>query len=104
MSAYDTETQHQRPAARTGGGHQQGFAPQEWVGYGRRPWAETKPFFLTSEFLALVLTVAGVLIASAVVDDLDAGRAWTLVAGLAAAYMLSRGLAKSGTRDPNPDR
>ena len=66
-------------------------------GYG---WDETKPFFMTSEFLALVAGVAGVLIAAAMTDSLDARRAWLYVTILAAAYMVSRGLAKAGSRDP----
>jgi hypothetical protein len=42
--------------------------------------------------------IAAILIASAVSDSLDDVRAWTLVAGVAAAYIISRGLAKAGSR------
>ena len=59
---------------------------------------ETKPFYMTSEFLTLVAAAAGVLIATAVVDELDAPRAWLYVTILASAYMIARGLAKSGSR------
>ena len=35
-------------------------------------------------------------------DVLDARAGWLLITILAAAYMLSRGIAKAGTGDPNP--
>ncbi len=66
--------------------------------------AETKPSHKTSELIAYVLTVIGVLVASAVVDDASdfgAQDAWLLVSLLTIGYMLSRGLAKSGTRADN---
>jgi hypothetical protein len=43
-------------------------------------------------------SIAAILIASAVSDSLGDVRAWTLVAAVAIGYMLSRGLAKSGTK------
>ena len=58
----------------------------------------------------MVALIIGILIASAVVgDDGDGGnagdqfpavRAWLYVTVVGAAYMVSRGLAKSGSRDP----
>jgi hypothetical protein len=66
--------------------------------------SETKPFFLTSEFLTLLATIAAIAIAMAASDNFDSPRGFTLIAGLAAAYMIARGLAKAGTKDPNPDR
>jgi hypothetical protein len=42
--------------------------------------------------------IAAILIAAAVSDSLGDVRAWTLVAAVAAAYIISRGLAKSGSR------
>ena len=60
---------------------------------------ETKPFWMTSEFLVLAAAVAGVLIAASMIeDDFEARRAWFYVTILAAAYMISRGLAKAGSR------
>lgn len=59
---------------------------------------ETKLSLRTTELLVLVASVAGVLIATAISDSLNDVRAWTLVAVLSAAYMLSRGLAKAGSR------
>ena len=59
---------------------------------------ETKAAFKTTEFMAYVATVAAVLIASAIDDAIDGRLAWILVAALGIGYMLSRGLAKSGSR------
>jgi hypothetical protein len=104
VTTYDTEeTRVQRHAAAQQGRGGPGFADQ-WMGYGKRPWSETKPFFMTSEFLTLIAAIAGVAIAMGVSDLLDANRGWLLITILAVGYMVSRGLAKSGTRDPNPDR
>lgn len=102
MSNYETQQ-------RGGGGTttqrgSDGGITDQWVGYGNRPWAETKPFFMTSEFLAAAALIAGILIATGMNDNLDAPRGWLYAAIVGAAYILSRGLAKSGTRDPNPDR
>jgi hypothetical protein len=45
-----------------------------------------------------MLILAGViLIAAAASDSFDDNRAWTLVTIIGAAYIISRGLAKSGT-------
>lgn len=98
MSTYETQ-QRQRTE-----GREDGSTLDQWVGYGNRPWAETKPFFFASEFWAAVLMVAGILIAAAMNDNFDAPRAWLYASIVGAAYVVSRGLAKSGTRDPNPDR
>lgn len=74
---------------------------------GTRHPIETKPFFLTSEFGVLVLFVVSLFIASLVLDDVDGRLAWILGTGLVGGYMLSRGLAKSGTKsrsyDPRED-
>jgi hypothetical protein len=64
---------------------------------------ETKPSFKTSELMTMVGAVAAILIASAVADNFDAPRAWTLVAVVASAYMVSRGLAKAGSRHVESD-
>jgi hypothetical protein len=59
---------------------------------------ETKAAFKTTEFAAMVVVIVAILVATAVSDSLDDVRAWTLVAAVAIGYMLSRGLAKSGSR------
>jgi hypothetical protein len=60
--------------------------------------AETKNALKTTEFFAMVGVIAAILIAAWVSDSLDDVRAWTLVAAVAIGYMISRGLAKSGTK------
>ena len=62
---------------------------------------ETTASFKTTELMAYVAAVLGVLIASAVVDasDFGAQEAWFYVTLLTIGYMVSRGLAKSGSRD-----
>ena len=59
---------------------------------------ETKLSLKTTEFWAMAGVIAAILIASAVSDSLGDVRAWTLVAAVAIGYMVSRGLAKCGTR------
>lgn len=59
---------------------------------------ETKLSLKTTEFWAMGGVIAAILIAAAVSDSLDDVRAWTLVTVVAAAYILSRGLAKAGSR------
>ncbi len=70
---------------------------------------ETKSAFKTTEFIFYIVSVVGVLIASAVIDASNAGnanadgfsaqQAWFLITLLTIGYMISRGLAKSGSRD-----
>jgi hypothetical protein len=71
----------------------------------RRRSTETKASFKTTEFFAFLAAVAGVLIAAGVVDEannggLGAKQAWLYVTILTVGYMVSRGLAKSGSREP----
>lgn len=68
--------------------------------YGRLSEAstpETKESFRTSELGVLVLTILGLLLAAGADSGFDAGSAWRLIAGVATAYMISRGIAKIGT-------
>jgi hypothetical protein len=73
--------------------------------------SETKHSLKTTEFWAMVAVIAGILIASWIVgqgdgngnsnvDAFPAQRAWLYVAIVAVGYMVSRGLAKAGSRDP----
>jgi hypothetical protein len=64
----------------------------------RRPHDETKHALKTTEFFAMAGVIGAILIASAVSDTFGDRRAWTLVAAVAIGYMISRGLAKSGTK------
>jgi hypothetical protein len=64
----------------------------------RRTYDETKLSLKTTEFWAMVGVIAAIRIAAWVSDSLDDVRAWTLVAAVSIGYMISRGLAKSGTK------
>jgi hypothetical protein len=59
---------------------------------------DTKHALKTTEFFAMIGVIAAILIATAISDSLNGVRAWTLVAAVAIGYMISRGLAKSGTK------
>jgi hypothetical protein len=69
--------------------------------------SETKPFFLTSEFLVFVLFEMGLGIGASTSPQVDARLFWILTTAATAFYMLSRGIAKAGTRsrahDPRED-
>jgi hypothetical protein len=75
----------------------------------RRLTTETKQAFKTTEFWAMVVVIVGILVAAAAIkggdtapgtDEFIARQAWLYVAIVAVGYMISRGLAKSGSRDP----
>ena len=72
---------------------------------------ETKHAVKTTEFWAMIAIIAGILIASWIVgqgdgngnpdrDAFPAQRAWLYVAIVGVGYMVSRGLAKAGSREP----
>lgn len=73
--------------------------------FNARRAAETKPFYRTTEFIVFVVATAAVLLASYFVkatdghlDYFQADKAWLYVVILSVGYMVSRGLAKSGSR------
>jgi len=75
----------------------------------RRLSTETKQAFKTTEFWAMVVVIVGILAAAATIkggdtapgtDEFIARQAWLYVAIVAVGYMISRGLAKSGSREP----
>jgi hypothetical protein len=75
----------------------------------RRLATETKQAFKTTEFWAMVVVIVGILVAAAAIkggdtapgtDEFIARQAWLYVAIVAVGYMISRGLAKSGSREP----
>jgi len=91
-----------RTSAREAGTQRNGQVDQRPV---RRLATETKASFKTTEFFAYLAAVVGVLIAAGVVDENNAGgfgakQAWLYVTILTVGYMISRGLAKSGSGDP----
>lgn len=65
---------------------------------------ETKPAYKTTEFYAWIVVSLAILVASAMVDNGEDGQgfgadhAWQYVAFVTVAYILSRGIAKAGTR------
>jgi len=65
---------------------------------------EATPSFKTTELFTMIGILVAILIAAASADNFDAPRAWTLVAVVASAYMVARGLAKSGSRHVDSDR
>jgi len=74
----------------------------------RRLVTETKAAFKTTEFFAFAAVLVGILVAAAVVDESNAGglgakQAWLYATILTVGYMISRGLAKSGSGDPYDD-
>jgi hypothetical protein len=73
----------------------------------RRLATETKQAFKTTEFWAMVALVVAILIAGNSIESAEGGpdifgadKVWLYITILASAYMISRGLAKSGSRDP----
>jgi len=77
----------------------------------RRLATETKAAFKTTEFFAYLAVLAGILLAGLVVDGDGAGadggfapqEVWQLATILTVGYMVSRGLAKSGSHQPYDD-
>jgi hypothetical protein len=70
---------------------------------------ETKWALKTTEFWAAVAAIVGILVAAAVIDSDDsatgtdpfgARSAWLYVAIVVVGYLVSRGLAKAGSREP----
>ena len=73
----------------------------------RRLATETKQAFKTTEFWAFVAIVLGILISAAAIkggdngtDEFIARHAWLYVSIVTGAYLISRGLAKSGSQEP----
>jgi len=78
------------------------------VGSGARRLAtETKSAVKTTELYAFIAAVVGVLIAGNAIEGEEGGpdvfaadKVWLYITLLTIGYLLSRGLAKSGSRDP----
>jgi hypothetical protein len=74
----------------------------------RRFATETKASFKTSEFWLVIGVIAAILISAAVIkggdtagsDEFIARNAWLYVAIVTGAYVIGRGLAKSGSSEP----
>ena len=73
-----------------------------------RTGTETRPSWKTSELLVFLLLAAGIFVAAEHVgtggdNAFTAERAWLYVTILGSACMISRGLAKSGSRSADDD-
>jgi hypothetical protein len=65
---------------------------------------ESKSAYKITELIVYALAVAGVLIASMIVDgSFGADPAWRYVTYLTVGYLISLGLAKAGSREPYRD-
>lgn len=64
---------------------------------------ETKSAFKTTEMIAYIGVLAAVLIAGAIEDGFGARTIWLYATILTVGYMVSRGLAKSGSHEPYTD-
>jgi hypothetical protein len=80
--------------------------------FARRVSTETKASYKTTELIAYVVVFAGILLASFLVktgqdgqrdDYFRADKAWWYITLLTIGYMVARGLAKSGSREPYDD-
>ncbi len=73
--------------------------------FSERAFRETKPSFMTTEFWAMLVGVAALVVIYNTSRDtsLDLFRASLLATMLAVGYMVSRGLAKAGSRDTRID-
>jgi hypothetical protein len=58
---------------------------------------ETTPAFRTTELMAFVVAAAAVAVAGVVAHNLGARDVWLYITILTVGYMVSRGLAKSGS-------
>lgn len=66
---------------------------------------ETRRAFATTEFWLTILAVAAMIAVGYADDDgLRIDTAWRLSAGVIAAYLISRGIAKAGSGDPTSRR
>ena len=84
-----------------------GTGPAGRPGIAQRLATETKAAFKTTEFYVLILVIIGLLIAGNAIEIEEGGtdyfaadKVWLYITILASAYMISRGLAKSGSREP----
>jgi hypothetical protein len=73
----------------------------------RRLTTETKQFFKTSEWWTYVVILVAILIAGNSIEGEEGGgdffaadKVWLYVTILTVGYLISRGIAKSGVRDP----
>ena len=77
--------------------------PRREADNGRRGFVagstEARPGILTTEFWLCLAMATAVIVAGYFSDALNVDTAWALGAGVIAAYAVSRGLAKAGSRE-----
>jgi hypothetical protein len=78
----------------------------ERTGAARRLATETKAAYKTTEFVAYIVVLVSILIAGNSIEGRDGGadyfagdKVWLYATILTVGYLVSRGLAKSGTRE-----
>jgi hypothetical protein len=85
----------------------------EGTDHSRRLSTETKSAFKTTEFVAYIAVLVGILVAGALTkashyagshDPFRADRVWLYVTVLTVGYMISRGIAKAGSRQPYDEK
>ena len=108
MSNIDEQRGGPQTVREESNGVAQQYAPrhQQKPSYGnQRPQRpiETKPFYLTSEFVGSVLAIAGIAITAVSSDAFGAWRAWILITAITVGYVISRGIAKAATRSHADD-
>ena len=92
MATTQPETaQRGRNDARREGGEGRGF-----VAAGS---TEARPGIMTTEFWLSIAMATAVIVAGYFSDALNVDTAWALGAGVIAAYVVSRGLAKAGSKE-----
>ncbi len=109
MAAVDEPGGRDRGSVSAGGGGGGGAGIGRDRGHSDHS-TETKAAFKTTELIAYVVVFIGILIAAAVVSGQDDGpdlftasQAWLYITILTLGYMISRGLAKSGSREHYSD-
>ncbi len=66
----------------------------------RQPYTETRPSIRTSEFIVFLVTSLLMIIVAYTDEAFNVEHGMTLVAVISVGYMLSRGIAKAGSREP----
>ena len=90
--------------ATTGVGTRDALSTDNHRSLTERRTTETKAAFKTTEFMAYLAVLAGILVAGVLVDNGANGfgpqEVWLYATLLTIGYMISRGLAKAGSFDP----
>ena len=69
----------------------------------RQKSTETKSAYKSTELIVYLAAAAAILIAGLIVDGFNATETWRYFTYLSIGYMISRGLAKAGSREPYGD-